>query len=453
LRRAIPFLFLSLALSIHASSSLMPYAAARPLLLSLSEVLPTELNTGTASQREAAWPGWLTQHDREIRERLERGDDDTIVNWLLFGTSFTRQPRVLLDGTGASGPEVVPGRIRDFLDALASPGTDERRVFARATLQRHGHGVDTPADRDRMTQYLQSEIARVGREQRQFAQELAAARTLQDATAEFATRSRLFRDRGLSLDTTIQPGFAVERALDRLRGDKLLAPRSVRRVAVIGPGLDFADKTTGYDFYPQQTVQPFALIDSLIRLGLDHPGGVQLTTLDVSPRINDHLARARKQAASGSPYLIRIPLDLALSWKPDVVEYWKRFGDRVGSETRDAKPAAAGRTVDVRTIRVRPQEVLRVTPEALNVVVARLEDAPFDLVLATNVFVYYDVLDQCLALTNVEAMLRPGGFLLSNNALLELPASHMRSAGYLTVQYSDREDDGDHIVWYRRLPD
>ena len=72
--------------------------------------------------------------------------------------------------------------------------------------------------------------------------------------------------------------------------------------------------------------------------------------------------------------------------------------------------------------------------------------------VATNVFVYYDTLDQCLALANVEAMLKPGGFLLSNNALLELPTSRMHSVGYLTVEYSNRPDDGDHIVWYRRSP-
>jgi hypothetical protein len=47
-------------------------------------------------------------------------------------------------------------------------------------------------------------------------------------------------------------------------------------------------------------------------------------------------------------------------------------------------------------------------------------------------------------------MLRDGGFLLSNNALLELPVSKMKSVSYLTVVYSDRLDDGDHIVWYQR---
>ena len=43
-------------------------------------------------------------------------------------------------------------------------------------------------------------------------------------------------------------------------------------------------------------------------------------------------------------------------------------------------------------------------------------------------------------------------FLQPTVFLLELPEARLRSEGYLTVQYSDRADDGDHIVWYRRLP-
>jgi chemotaxis methyl-accepting protein methylase len=104
----------------------------------------------------------------------------------------------------------------------------------------------------------------------------------------------------------------------------------------------------------------------------------------------------------------------------------------------------------VRTIRVRPQVVSQIQAEDLNIVVQRLAGRRFDLIVATNVFVYYDLLDQALALSNVESMLGPGGFLLSNNSLLELPQSRLRSVGYLTTQYSDRPDDGDHVVWYRR---
>jgi hypothetical protein len=50
----------------------------------------------------------------------------------------------------------------------------------------------------------------------------------------------------------------------------------------------------------------------------------------------------------------------------------------------------------------------------------------------------------------VESMLQGGGSLLSNNALLELSVSKMKSDDYLTVVYSDRPGDGDHLVWHRR---
>jgi hypothetical protein len=47
-------------------------------------------------------------------------------------------------------------------------------------------------------------------------------------------------------------------------------------------------------------------------------------------------------------------------------------------------------------------------------------------------------------------MLRPGGILLTNNLLLELPSSKMKSGDYVSVEYSTRETDGDRILWYRR---
>ena len=44
-----------------------------------------------------------------------------------------------------------------------------------------------------------------------------------------------------------------------------LTPGAVRRVAIVGPGLDFADKDVGFDVYAQQTLQPFAVLDALDR--------------------------------------------------------------------------------------------------------------------------------------------------------------------------------------------
>jgi hypothetical protein len=77
----------------------------------------------------------------------------------------------------------------------------------------------------------------------------------------------------------------------------------------------------------------------------------------------------------------------------------------------------------------------------------------FDLIIATNILVYYDVFEQSLAMVNIENMLRPGRFLICNNALPEFPFLPLHAIGYLTVSYSVRPNDGDHIVWYQRKPE
>jgi len=74
--------------------------------------------------------------------------------------------------------------------------------------------------------------------------------------------------------------------------------------------------------------------------------------------------------------------------------------------------------------------------------------SPFDLVIATNVLVYYGRLDQLLAFAAIESMLQPGGFFVTNNAIVESPVSRLRSAGVVTVQHSAEKID--HVFWYRR---
>jgi chemotaxis methyl-accepting protein methylase len=81
----------------------------------------------------------------------------------------------------------------------------------------------------------------------------------------------------------------------------------------------------------------------------------------------------------------------------------------------------------------------------------RLDVEPFDLVIATNVFIYYDVLDQALALANVAAMLKPGGFLLANVSVPELASVGMRPVDTTTILYArtGTENIRDFMVWYQ----
>src|SRR5687767_951749 len=193
------------------------------MLTELAGKLPPEINQLTPAQLEAAWSGWIERHDRQIRARLEQGDEDTIVNWMLFGTSFTSRPRAVLGAveSGAAGDrdlvlrrtiELIAGRVDDLLTALRAPGTDERRLFARAFLRRKGMRVETDAGSDAAREYLRAAIVRVASEQEQVDQELGAT-SGGDSAAEFARRSTLFRARGLSLDTSLVANYAIEQAL------------------------------------------------------------------------------------------------------------------------------------------------------------------------------------------------------------------------------------------------
>src|SRR5258707_1071019 len=162
-----------------------------------------------------------------------------------------------------------------------------------------------------------------------YARALEAARLQGDASEEFAERSRLFRTRGLSSDTSLLPNFAIEQSLKELKARSQLSPISVRRVAIIGPGLDFTDKQEGYDFYPLQTIQPFAIIDSLLRLGLAKATELQVTTFDLSDRVNGHLVEARARAQRSQPYVVQLPRDESAQWRPEAIGYWEHFGDQI----------------------------------------------------------------------------------------------------------------------------
>jgi hypothetical protein len=440
------------------------FSEARPILTELAGRLPLDLNTLTTEQMETAWPRWIERRDREIRARLDQGDEDTIVNWLLFGTTFTSRPRAVLGAVESNTPgdrdvvlrrtmELIAARLDDLLAALAAPGNDERRLFVRSLLQRRGLRFATAADREAARMYLLSAIIRVAREQDQIDQELGAT-SRGDPMAEFVERSRLFRTRGLSLDTSLIPNYSVQQALAAMKTRGLLEPGSVARVAIVGPGLDFADKEVGLDFYPPQSVQPFAVLDSLKRLGLSPAAGdPEIVLLDISPRIIDHVTRARARAARNIGYTLNLPLAKSTPWLPEVRTYWQTFGDQIGAPIQMRPSAAIAELAELRGVRARPAAVQRMSVSNVNIVAQRLDGERFDLVIATNVFIYYDLFEQALAMSNVEAMLKPGAFLLANFSAPNLRSITIRPVDTTTTLYARRlaanENVLDFLVWYK----
>ena len=446
-----------------AAARNVPYADARPVVEALrADLLPEPLRALTPEGRAAAWPGWVAARDRAIRARLARGDDDTIVNFLLYGATFTSAPRpspeqvAALAQADAALPNSVAARIEDLIDAVAAAPRTERLAFARDVLARNGFDPDAPSGRDRLRAYLADEVRRGPAETLQISQDLGAAISRNDPDAVLIDQTA-FRGRGLASDTTILSGFAVERALEDVRDEGLLSSGAVRRAALVGPGLDFTDKDAGYDFYPLQSIQPFALLDTLIRLGLEHPEHLRLTTFDLSPRINRHLENARARAAAGEPYHLALPRNVDLPWADPLAAYWEALGGEIGAPAGDvAAPPAAG-NVRTRGVEVRPAAVRAIEVHDLNIVLQRLAPLPadelFDLIVATDILVYYDVFEQSLALANVAAMLRPGGIFVANTTVAALPGVPLTLVGQTRVGFMPVPGRGelhDILAWYRR---
>ena len=195
-----------------------------------------------------------------------------------------------------------------------------------------------------------------------------------DDPAALLDRASLFRDRGVSLDTSIFAGFSIEQTLRDLKQRGLLSEGQVARAAVIGPGLDFIDKNeeSAYDYHPQQTVQPFALYDSLLRLSLASAKSLSLTILDISPRVIEHIQRARERAAKDTGYVIQLPRDVARPWPQDVVAYWNSVGNQVGTSVAPIRPPGIFPGLETRAVRIRPDMVLACQPVDLNIILQRL---------------------------------------------------------------------------------
>ena len=144
-------------------------------------------------------------------------------------------------------------------------------------------------------------------------------------------------------------------------------------------------------------------------------------------------------------------------WSPELFEYWEQFGNWIGERAAKVPPAppGAGR-VDVRGVSIRPSVVLSVTPVDLNVVTERIEPGEveqFDLIIATNILLYYDVFEQMMASANIARMLKPGGFFITNNRVFELPGNPLSGVGFADVNYMSLPgigETGDRVIWYRK---
>jgi hypothetical protein len=201
------------------------------------------------------------------------------------------------------------------------------------------------------------------------------------------------------------------------------------------------------------------VLDSLLRLGLARPADVRLYALDISPRVNLHLENARKNATRGISYTVQLPWYAGGRWTPefrgDFTAYWRGLGAKIGEPVAAIPVPTGSPGFETRAIKIRPEIIERVQPVDMNIVFQRLAVTPgeqFDLVIGTNIFIYYGPFEQSLARANIASLLRPGGFLLSNQQLDDAVPSGLEQVMVVDIPMTDSPVIADHIYCYRRKP-
>jgi hypothetical protein len=399
----------------------------------------------------AAWDQWIHARDRTIRGRIDRGVEDSISNLILFGTSYSQLPPIQgfakgADSNGALTP-AARERIHALVQALRQPGENERVRFARDFLARRQVGADSQEG------YLAGNLQRLIGEESAYDNNLQSTGKTGDAEAVYLGRATIYKQRGLSFDTSLEPDFALDTMLKQLTQKGIIAPGSVRRIAVIGPGLDFADKRLGLDFYPIQTLQPFAVLETVLRLGLGQTDKVRVVACDLNPAVLNHIQRMAAQAAQGRPYVVQLPNDSRNGWSSELVSYWRHFGAIVGSPTRPIAAPGYFQGVEVRAVAIRPQFAARMTGQDLDMVAQQLDVPPgggFDLVVATNVFMYYNFFEQALAMQNITRMMNPRGVFIVNQILSNQHPDSLKLVDQCNVSFSSKELYGDDVVAYQQ---
>jgi hypothetical protein len=429
--------------------------ATQAILREFSDTLPAELRNGPDG---AAWSVWVKAQDTSIRQRLELGEEDTLTNLLRFGVTYTEEYQIDREYLARYGKSTLvnsfaENRANDLVRALASSNANEGMQEMRAFLIQRGYSFKTAQDRERVKQHLLENLAHMRDEFAQFREKLK--------TADPSEEAQLYSQRGISLDTNLWSDYALDRSLGELVKAGLLKPGSVRRVAIVGPGLDFANKEFGNDFYPPQSIQPFAVLDSLIRLGLTDPNAFQLYTFDISPSVNIHLARAQKNAAAGKPYVVQLPWNSAVPFNEEYFAafdtYWQKLGNQIGAPVKPVPvPLKLAQDIHIRAVSIRPEIARQIIPIDMNIVFQRLTatdpDQRFDLIIGTNIFIYYGAFEQSLARANLAAMLKPGGFVLTNDMLADKVPSQLEEAHRTTIEVRSEPKIMEYVYGYRRQP-
>ena len=336
------------------------------------EDLPQSARTAIAAGA-SAFDLFLAEIKRTTQQRLAAGDREHLAYFILQSTSFTKLAPI---DPAASAKQFhqtksisanVQARMDAFTAALKQTPKNERLqyfAFVKPTdlAVAYNEAMDFLYKKEFESMQNRNRIA------------------------------SLYESRGFSSDTSIEATFPVYLALKRLRGS------SIKRILIIGPGLDFAPRTALFDKYPPQSYQPYAVADALLSLGLTKEQDLQIDCLDINPNVVRFFDQKR------DPQL-HLPIK---TLSPEHNDYARQLGRKIG--VRNGNELAIRRSL-----------ARRISATTGNILTDRLP-CKYDLIIATNVLAYMPRRELLLALANIHAALAPGGWFIHNDLRQEVEA-------------------------------
>ncbi|MEW5979942.1 MAG: class I SAM-dependent methyltransferase [Acidobacteriota bacterium] len=233
---------------------------------------------------------------------------------------------------------------------------------------------------------------------------------------------------GLYITSIFDAAFRVDRLLGELRLSKNVSP--MRRVLIVGPGLNIVDQFLGTQV-PVSSPQPLCLLESLWAYQLADLG-IRIDLLDINTHVIDYWLRSKEK----SEYRLLGYLAYSKEYEDlsaHTRRYLESFGTRCSGVARELfanrQPLQAILWKDPRRglmfVRSGTEGIyfrdLLVSRRAFSFFSAQLGDivtdrvadrSTYDLVVSTNVLLYFDAKETTLAVANMARCLKEGGYLI-----------------------------------------
>ena len=415
--------------------------------------LPTQIQKWLQPKQlaETNFEKYLASINRETEAREREGEFDHLIYFALQSKLFTYLPKIepaqsayefvqslkaderqrYLDESQnylpamSSLPEAVRLRLKSFEKALSKKQTDERLDYFKQFLEK------TISRKGSISENLTGEYFRAMKflYRKEF-----LSRGIKSPVELSAYVAALYQTRGHSTDTQIEANFAI---YDALAAIKAQSPEAqIHDVLIVGPGMDFAPRTDLMDLFGPQSYQPFAVADALLNLKLSERQSLQIHCVDINDRVVNFLNSRSTQKSVSLSLLSGIAEKADRPLSDEYKNYFRSFGRSLGAESKLSLPETWQGHLS-KKIQLRPEIVKFISAEKMNIITQRCSsDKKFDLVIVTNVFPYFNDVELSLALTNIAAMTKPGGYWLHNESrnllihlalLLEVPSLQSRT--------------------------